>query len=131
MMSVIHSYYQAFNEGNREKMLRFLADDVVHEVNQGKAQVGLETFKKFMVHMDDCYSEQLKDIVIFYDASTKRGAAEFVVDGKYLKTDGSLPPAHGQTYLLKAGAFLELNENNKIKRITTYYNLPAWIDMVK
>lgn len=131
MIDVIKSYYQAFNAGDRTKMLSFLAEDVVHEVNQGKAQLGLSAFKDFMGHMDDCYSEQLKEMVIFYDEGTKRGAAEFIVDGKYLKTDGSLPPAHGQTYLLKAGAFLELNNQNKIKRITTYYNLPAWIDMVK
>jgi len=131
MIDVIKSYYQAFNDGDRTKMLSFLAEDVIHEVNQGKAQIGLSAFKDFMVHMDDCYSEQLKDMVIFYDESSKRGAAEFIVDGKYLKTDGSLPPAHGQTYLLKAGAFIELNEQNKIKRITTYYNLPQWIEMVK
>lgn len=131
MIDVIKSYYQAFNAGDRTKMLSFLAEDVIHEVNQGKPQVGLAAFQNFMVHMDDCYSEQLKDIVVFYDEASKRGAAEFIVDGKYLKTDGSLPPAHGQTYLLKAGAFLELNQQNKIKRITTYYNLPAWIEMVK
>lgn len=131
MIDVINSYYQAFNAGDREKMLSFLAPEVIHEVNQGRAQVGLSAFKDFMVHMDNCYSEQLNEMVIFYDEATRRGAAEFVVDGKYLKTDGSLPPARGQTYSIKAGAFLELDAQNKIKRITTYYNLPQWIEMVK
>ncbi len=131
MTSVIHSYYQAFNANDREAMFKLLDPNVVHEVNQGKAQVGLETFKKFMAHMDECYIETLKDLVIFFDPDTKRGAAEFIVDGQYIKTDGNLPKASGQIYKIKAGAFLELSKENKIKRITTYYNLPEWIDLVK
>ena len=56
-------------------------------------------------------------------------AAEFVVHGIYKKGEPGLPPAHGQSYILPAGAFLEVQQG-KITRVTTYYNLPLWIQMV-
>ena len=62
--------------------------------------------------------------------NTNRIAAEFDVHGTYLKTDGSLPAARGQKYVVPAGSFLEIKDG-KIKRVTTYYNLPQWIEMVK
>jgi steroid delta-isomerase-like uncharacterized protein len=80
--------------------------------------------------MDHCYKERLEDIVIMDAADGKHYSAEFIVNGEYLKTDGNLPSARGQKYRLKAGTFFEV-DNGKIKRVTTYYNLPLWIEMVK
>jgi steroid delta-isomerase-like uncharacterized protein len=58
-----------------------------------------------------------------------RAAAEFVVHGRYLATDEGLPEAKGQTYVLPAGAFLEVREG-RIARVTTYYNLQDWLRQV-
>lgn len=134
MSQIISSYYNAFNNNNRSEMMSFLSDDIIHEVNQGLAQIGLEKFEKFMDHMDECYQEKLEDIVVMYNSDSTRAAAEFTVVGTYLKTDGSLPPAHGQKYAIRAGAFFEITKTQnqqKISRITTYYNLPGWIELMK
>lgn len=127
-LEVVKSYYDSFNSKEFSKMLSFLSEDVRHDLNQGKTQVGLAAFSKFMDHMNECYDEYLEDLTIMGNHDG-RVAAEFYVRGTYLKTDGNLPPAHKQTYRIRAGAFLEV-KNHKITRVTTYYNLPEWIEAV-
>ena len=56
-------------------------------------------------------------------------AAEFVVNGEYLKTDPGLPEAKGQRYVLPAGAFFAVRDG-RIARVTTYYNLSDWTRQV-
>lgn len=58
-----------------------------------------------------------------------RAAAEFIIDGTYIKTDTGLPEAKHQTYRIPVGAFFVI-ENGKIKRITNYYNLKDWLAQV-
>lgn len=128
---LIKSYYEAFNRQDRNAILALLTDDIVHDVNQGGREVGKDAFNKFLDKMDTCYLENLKEISIMVDDSGARAAAEFIVDGKYLKSDAGLPEAKGQKYLLPAGAFLEVDTKSmKIKRVSTHYNLPMWIKMV-
>lgn len=127
--ALIERYYEAFNAGDREAMLACLADDVRHDVNEGTARGGKDKFRAFMEHMDACYSEQLTDMAIMVSRNGRRAAAEFIVNGIYKTTDGDLPPAHGQTYRLPAGAFFEV-EDGYIRRVTTYYNLREWIRQV-
>jgi steroid delta-isomerase-like uncharacterized protein len=62
-------------------------------------------------------------------ADGSRAAAEFEVLGTYIETDEGLPPASGQTYHLPAGTFFEV-ENGLITRVTTYYNLAAWLRQI-
>ena len=75
------------------------------------------------------HKEFLTDIVVFANAEGTRAAAEFVVNGVYLKSDPGLPPAHGQKYRLPAGAFFDIHDG-KVARITNYYNLQDWIAQV-
>ncbi len=126
--NIIQSYFSAFNSGDRAKMLSLLHPEVEHEINQGKIEAGTQAFSKFMNHMDECYQEQLTDMTIF-SSQTDLVAAEYKVAGTYLKTDGSLPEAKGQKYIISAGSFFRI-QDGKIKRVTTYYNLPLWIKMV-
>ena len=93
--ALIHSYYDAFNRGEREAMLSLLTDDVAHDINQGGREVGRDAFRSFLAHMDRCYREQLTDIVVMTSADGAHAAAEFVVHGTYLATDAGLPPARG------------------------------------
>jgi steroid delta-isomerase-like uncharacterized protein len=125
----IEAYYAAFNAGDRAGFLALLADDVVHDINQGGKEIGVDAFNKFLDHMDECYAEQITDIVILTNATGDRAAAEFVVHGTYLKTDTGLPPATGQTYTLPAGAFFTLRDG-KVARISNFYNLPDWMSQV-
>lgn len=126
---LLQAYYAAFNAGNMPAFLDLLAEDVVHDINQGERQVGKATFAAFMNKMNRCYRERLTDIVVMQNADGTRAAAEFVVHGEYLTDDEGLPPANGQTYVLPAGAFFEI-KNGKVARISNYYNLNDWVAQV-
>lgn len=125
-ISAIQAYYLAFNSKNWQGMLDRLANNIRHDLNEGEARYGKEKFAEFLTHMDTCYEETLTDMVIMANGDGTRGAAEFIVNGTYRKTDGNLPEAHGQEYRLPAGAFFEL-EKGLISRVTTYYNLANWM----
>lgn len=126
---LVQAYYAAFNAGDMPTFLDLLAEDVVHDINQGERQVGKATFAAFMDKMNRCYRERLADIVVMQNAAGDRAAAEFVVHGEYLADDEGLPPANGQTYVLPAGAFFEI-KNGKVARISNYYNLNDWVVQV-
>jgi len=126
---LIRSYYAAFNAGDFDGMAALLTEDVAHDINQGNRETGRDTFRKFLSHMDECYSEQLTDITVFTEPSGTRAAAEFVVHGTYKATDSGLPEAHGQTYELPAGAFFDIRDG-KISRVSNFYNLPSWLRQV-
>lgn len=128
--NTIKSYYHAFNTGQDESLFALMDDKIVHEVNQGPAEVGVVKFRQFMEHMRNCYDEKVYDLIIFSDDKAGRASAEFFVKGIYVKTDPPLPPANGQPYDLRVGAFFELDKG-KITRMTTYYNLQDWLKMVK
>jgi steroid delta-isomerase-like uncharacterized protein len=128
-VTLIRSYYEAFNRGDSEGMLAFLADDVIHDVNQGERRQGKDKFRAFNARMDHHYQEQLKDIVVMASEDGTRAAAEFNVHGVYKATDSGLPEAKGQKYVLPAGTFFAVRDG-KITRVTTYYNLTDWIAQV-
>jgi steroid delta-isomerase-like uncharacterized protein len=126
---IIAAYLAAFNRGDWPGMLALLADDVVHDINQGGAEHGKPAFAAFLDRMARCYREELRDIVIMVGADGARAAAEFQVHGEYLAQDAGLPPARGQRYALPGGAFFALKDG-RITRVTVYYNLPEWLRQV-
>lgn len=126
---LIQTYYATFNSGDREAFLSLLTDDVRHDINQGGIETGVEAFRAFLKRMDRCYREQVEDLVVFADESGTRGAAEFFIRGEYLSTDDGLPPATGQKYHLRVGAFFEIR-GGRVARITNYYNLQDWLAQV-
>jgi len=127
--ALIARYYAAFNAKDWAGMVACVAEDLRHDVNEGATRGGKARFADFLAHMDRCYDERLEDIVIMTDPSGARAAAEFIVHGRYKATDEGLPPAHGQTYVLPAGAFFEVRDG-LIIRVTTRYNLKDWIAQV-
>lgn len=127
--ALIAAYYEAFNTGQTDRMLEMLHDDVEHHVNEGEIRKGKDLFARFNRHMTETYKENLTDMVIFANEAGDRAAAEFIVNGTYLKTDEGLPEANGQTYRLPAGAFFDIRDG-KIARVTTYYNLTDWMAQV-
>ena len=129
MKSVLDQYYQCFNAGNYEGMLALLSDDVVHEPSQGEPRKGKQLFREFLQHMERCYKEQVLEPVLFVSADGKRGAAEFMLTGTYLKTDSDLPPAKGQQYRLRVGTFFEF-ANGRITRVSNHYNLQHWLRQI-
>jgi steroid delta-isomerase-like uncharacterized protein len=126
---LIRSYYAAFNAADYESMVALLTEDVVHDINQGSRETGRAAFRMFLTHMEECYSEQLRDIVVLVESTGLRAAAEFMVHGAYKATDTGLPEATGQTYVLPAGAFFDIRAG-LIARVTNFYNLPDWLRQV-
>jgi steroid delta-isomerase-like uncharacterized protein len=118
MNSTVKAYFEAFGRGDVAGMLACLDDDVAHHVNEGQVRRGKAAFEAFCDHMNRCYREELTNMVIFEAEGGTRAAAEFIVNGTYLKTDEGLPEASGQTYRLPAGSFFSL-ENGKITRVVT------------
>ena len=127
--TLLRDYYAAFNRQDMPRFLDLLTDDVVHDVNEGARESGKEAFAAFMERMNTHYREEISDIVVMTDRDGGRAAAEFVVSGEYLATDEGLPPADGQTYRLRAGAFFEI-EGGRIARVSNHYNLQDWIAQV-
>lgn len=126
---LIQRYYASFNAGDMPTFLSLLTQDVVHDINQGGREIGVEAFHAFMQKMNRSYRERLVDMAIMVNQDGSRAAAEFVVLGEYLQTDEGLPAAAGQTYRLPAGAFFEIREG-KVARISNYYNLQDWLAQV-
>jgi steroid delta-isomerase-like uncharacterized protein len=107
---LIKNYYDKFNAKDNDGFLALLSDDVIHE-------------------MDECYNERAYDIAVMVNEDGERAAAEFMLDGTYLKQDGTLPPANGQTYTLRVGAFFEIRDG-KVARITNHYNMKDWLRQI-
>lgn len=128
--AILEQYYKAFNEKNFEGMLSLLAHDVVHDINEGESQIGVETFRTFLKGMDTYYDETAINLVFMTNEDNSRGSAEFRIQGTYKVTCQGLPPARGQKYDLPVGAFFEF-KNGKITRVTNYYNLNLWLKLVK
>jgi steroid delta-isomerase-like uncharacterized protein len=127
--TLIRTYYTTFNTGDREAMLELLTEDVVHDINQSGAEIGREAFRAFLQRMDRSYAEQVEQLIVFANTDGTRGAAEFYIRGKYLSTDEGLPPATGQSYWLRVGAFFDLRKG-RVARVTNYYNLQDWLRQV-
>lgn len=128
-LDLIRHYYSLFNAGDREAFLALLDEEVEHDINQGGTETGRQAFSVFLQRMDRCYREQVEELVVFADETGTRGSAEFYIRGEYLATDDGLPPAAGQTYWLRVGAFFEIKDG-KVARITNYYNLSDWLMQV-
>ena len=126
---LVLTYYAAFNRGDWNGMLALLADDVAHDLNQGVRETGKQAFAAFLTRMNGSYREQLRDVVVLASLDGKRAAAEYVVHGEYLRADEGLPPAKGQRYVLPGGAFFDIRDD-RIARVTNYYNLQDWIAQV-
>jgi steroid delta-isomerase-like uncharacterized protein len=127
--ALIERYYAAFNAGDMAAFADCVTSDVVHDINQGQRETGREAFVAFMQSMNASYRERLVDLVVMANDDGTRAAAEFVVLGTYLAAAEGLPPAHGQTYRLPAGAFFAIRDG-KVARITNYYNLHDWLGQV-
>jgi len=128
--TLIQTYYDRFNAGDREGFLALLTDDVIHDINQGGREQGKTAFRRFLERMDCCYRERVVDLVVMVGADATRAAAEFIIEGTYLQTDTGLPPARGQAYRLPVGAFFTVRDG-MVARISNFYNLQDWLRQVQ
>lgn len=129
-IKLIQQYYDYFNAGNLEAFMGLLDEQVIHDINQGETQLGKERFYKFMQHMQRCYDEKINQLIIMANENASQLATKFIVEGTYIATDGDLISANRQPYRLVGGAFFEII-NQKITRVTSYYNMNKWLEQVK
>ena len=127
---LIQQYYAAFNAQDLDQFFSLLAPEILHQINQGHEEHGIDAFAKFMHHMAACYREHISSLVIMVNDDGSRASSEFIVKGEYLSTDSGLPEAKGQTYQLPGGAFFSIR-NDKITRVTNYYNMQDWLAQVQ
>ncbi len=123
--NLVNAYYSSFNGQDVEGMLACVGRMLLHDVSQGASRKGVAKFREFLEHMNECYFEQLTNIVVMTNADGSSAAATFDLRGKYIKTDPGLPKASGQKYRLRGGTFFEIRAG-KMVRISTHYNLNDW-----
>jgi steroid delta-isomerase-like uncharacterized protein len=128
--ALIRRYYDRFNAGDVAGMLALLTDDVVHDISQGGREIGRAAFAQFLGHMNGAYRERAHEPTVMVNADGSRAAAEFQLDGTYIATDGSLPAARGQNYVLTVGAFFEIRDG-RIARVSNHYNMKDWLRQVE
>ncbi len=129
-IALIQHYYECFNKQDISTFITLLDTNVVHDINQGETEVGINAFSTFMDRMNTAYTEKVTELVVMASEDGKHAAAEFFIEGIYKTTDKGLPLASNQHYRLRCGAFFEINQN-KITRVTNYYNLQTWLKQVK
>jgi steroid delta-isomerase-like uncharacterized protein len=119
--ALVLRFCAAYSRGDADGLLDCLADDVVHDVNQGDREIGKAAFRAYVTQHMRSYREEWRDIVVMSIDDGTRAAAEFSVNGVYQNSAPGLPTAQGQRYSLTAGVFFAINQG-KIARITPYYN---------
>ena len=127
--NVVVKYYDALNLQDVETCLGLLDDDVVHDVDQGRREIGKAAFGAFMERRNTHYREHIFDIEVMVNQDGTRAAAEYTLLGVYLAGNQVMPAAAGQTYRLLGGAFFEIRAG-RIARVSTCYNLQDWMEQV-
>jgi len=128
-LEIIKNYYDSFNDQNLNHFLNLLDENVIHDINQSKTEIGKAAFSEFMESAYFHYKEKVTDLIIIANEDGSVAAAKFVVEGTYLNTAEELPKAKGQFYRLACGAFFTV-KNQKITQVTNYYNLQDWLRQV-
>lgn len=129
-LDIVKQYYAEFNDRNWEGMLNLVAEEILHEPNQGEPREGKEAFKEFLANMEECYEETLTNLSFYVNEDdANKIAVSFTVNGQYMKSQEGLPEAEEQAYILPASAFIDVKEG-RIIRVATNYNLELWIELV-
>lgn len=134
-LELVRAYYDNFNLRDVDGMLALLTEDVIHDVSQGGREIGRAEFASCFERMNRCYREQVIDLVIMATDGGENAAAEFTVEGRYMETDRDhpseieMPEAAGQPYRVAGRALFEIREE-RIARVTDWYDLPEWLRQV-
>jgi steroid delta-isomerase-like uncharacterized protein len=124
--ALVRRFFDAFNAGDHAAMLDCLDEDVVHDTDSGKREIGREKFRWHLAEGMRHFRESWDDAAIMTDEGGTRAAVEFTRRGRYLETAEGLPPATGQAYAVRAGFFLEI-DGDRIGRVSECLDRDAWI----
>ncbi|MEK9970524.1 MAG: nuclear transport factor 2 family protein [Ferrovibrio sp.] len=115
--TLVQRYFDAFNARDTEACLSLLADDVVHDADDGTHETGKRAFRDFLERINRCYEEMVVDLFVTTSADGRQATAEFTLLGVYLETDDGLPEAEGQRFSRPAGAVFEIR-HGKVARVS-------------
>lgn len=107
-IEIAQHYYRCFNNKDWAGMLALLSADIRHDVNQGETRVGVDLYRSFLAHMDDCYDERLDDLVFF----TEPLGGAWPANSPCTAYKNRRSYARPERYTLPAGAFLEVADSN-------------------
>ncbi|WP_308915264.1 nuclear transport factor 2 family protein [Jannaschia sp. LMIT008] len=119
---------QAWASGDGDGVIDSVTPDVVHNVSQGRTQVGVERLADYLRDLARTRRERWKDVVIL-DGPPGRHAIEFTIYGSYLRSIHGLPVANGQSYVLPAGMFLTARDG-LVGRISMFWNQAEWLRQI-
>lgn len=126
---LIEDFYAAFNAKKIDKMVSFVSDDVVFDMNDEELQKGKEAFLNMIKDSVKNYQENVENVVYMVSKDGKHVATKFTFKGKYITTDKSNIPAKGQPYEATAFNYFDI-ENDKIISARCWYNQKDWLKQV-
>lgn len=130
-IQLVKTYFEALNKKDMNLYFSIIDKNVIHDINQGTSEQGIEKFKEFMKKAGDSFDEKLSNLVIMVSDDGKYAAARWLDHGTYIKDFVGMDiPAKNQKYTLSGGHFFEI-QHGKITRVTTYYNIADFMEQVK
>ena len=127
--NIIEMYYDAFNKKDLNTILSICTEDVINDLNQGDSQYGKDKLKLFFETIWSHFDEVVSNIEFMVNVDESKIASEYLVKGRYYKTKEGLFAANNQPYDIVCVAIFTI-KNNKIARITRYYNVKKWLEIV-
>jgi steroid delta-isomerase-like uncharacterized protein len=121
---IIKNFYDYFNASDLEKLFSLIDDNFIHEINYVQS-IGKDEFVAYITANKKNYNEHISDYTLMISDDSRHATTKFTVKGKYLHTDETLVPAHGQVYELQAVNMFEI-DNDKIIKGSCWFNENEW-----
>ena len=122
---IIKDFYDAYNAGKIINLAALIDDDhFVHQINYEKIP-GKDKFLQYIADNKKNYAEPIDHYILMTSTDGHYATTQFTLHGKYLHTDDSAIPAHGQQYTLAVMNFFEI-ENNKIVKASVWFDEKDW-----
>lgn len=129
--NIIKKYYAALNNKDMKAYLALMDTNVIHDINLGDSETGIDKLKVYVQKDLDSFDEKLSDIIIMTTPDGTHAAAEWIDNGTYYKNYPGFPiKARGQHYTIRGGQFFEIHKG-KITRITTYFDTAGFFKQIK
>lgn len=127
---LVQKYYDTLLVQDLDGFLALLADNVVHEINQGPTEVGKNLFKPFMEKQFSSGKINIKDLIILTSPDGKYASSRFICSGNYNVAQTGAPIAKGQHWEVPVVSFFKI-DNGKITHVAVYYNSNEWQKQLK
>ncbi|MFA9461318.1 nuclear transport factor 2 family protein [Thiohalorhabdus methylotrophus] len=111
-------YFRAYNARDIEKLLLLVHDDLLHDVETCRREIGKQAFARFLAAKNARCDEHVYDLEILVSRDGRHAAAEYKVLGFFLEP-GDRPAPSAETYRVGAGTFFDVRDG-RIGRISSY-----------